>query len=61
MTSDQLSEKLAAAGCCETSAGIIAVDTQKLIGSFIAAVKEIERLKNLITKPSVPGQPGERT
>jgi hypothetical protein len=45
MDADRLVEKLRAAGCVATSAGIIAVDTQRLIRSFIEALETIEQLE----------------
>lgn len=46
MTSDELNEKLIAAGACSTSAGVIVVDVPRFVVSFIEALKEIERLNN---------------
>lgn len=48
MDADRLAGKLTAAGCCMTSAGIIAVDTQQLILSFLDALETIEQLEGEI-------------
>ena len=48
MDADRLNDKLTAAGCVATSAGIIAVDTRQLILSFLDALETIERLEGEI-------------
>lgn len=45
MNADQLAKKLEGSGCTMTSAGVMAIDTRKLIVSFIGALEEIERLE----------------
>jgi hypothetical protein len=45
MDPDRLARKLEAAGCIRTSAGVIAVDSQRLILSFLNALKRIEELE----------------
>jgi hypothetical protein len=50
MSPDELKAKLETAGCCFTSAGVIAVDSQRLVLSYMEALQEIERLQNVEAK-----------
>lgn len=58
MDSEKLDERLRAAGCVATSAGVIAVDTQQLIQSYIAALRQIDRLKAELAE-ATPAPPPE--
>src|SRR5436305_164296 len=58
MDADRLNAKLQDAGCVATSAGIIAVDTQLLIQSFLNALETIERLEGDI-RELTPAPDGE--
>ncbi len=48
MDPHRLEEKLVAAGCCITSAGIIAVSCPQLIRSFVETLKRIDMLEGEI-------------
>lgn len=61
MDADQLDEKLAAAGCVKTSAGVITVDTQLLILSFMTALERIEQLEQEVRNLTPAPEPGVPT